>query len=75
MFVKITFVLAGVNTGTVVAGLIPAALRHRAPFQTGIGVIIAALFPAVARANPLAVHRAFVGAGRTKGIISISKYD
>mgnify|MGYP006869499375 CR=1 FL=1 len=53
----------GINAGTVDAGFIPAALRHRAPLQTGIGVIIAALFPAVARTHPLAVGGTFVGAG------------
>ena len=65
MLAQKTLVLAGVgiNARTVDAGLIPATLRHRAPFQTGIGVIVAALFPAIARTHPLAVGGTFVGAG------------
>jgi hypothetical protein len=69
------FVLTGADARTVDASLIPAALSDSAPFFAGIAVIVAALLPAVARTFPLVVVRTLVGAGRTKRIIGISKYD
>ena len=55
--------MAGVHAGTVGTSLIPAALGDIAPFQTRVGIIVAALLPAIARTHPLAVGGTLVGAG------------
>jgi hypothetical protein len=62
MLAEGAFVGAGFFAGTVVANFVAGAIGYRSPFLAGIRIIIAALLPAVARANSLAVDRTIVGA-------------
>jgi len=57
-----TFVGARRNARTIVAGLVPSALRHSAPIQTAVSGLVAS-FVAVTLANPLIDCRALIGAG------------